>query len=336
MYMHGYGVSRDYKKALEFFKTAAERGNAEAQFNLGAMHIGGMGVRKAHDKALHYFTLSAHQGHTLALYNLGQMHLNGLGAPRSCPVGAQFLKAVAERGPWSQMLEEAHASLQASGVEEPSVALQLYAGLAEGGVELAQSNVAFLLDQQFTHRPHTRLLGMVGSGLAERAHSHYKLAAQQGNVEAELKLGDYCYYGWGDDADMERAVAHYRTASEARSAQAMFNLAYMYAHGLGLAKDYHLAKRHYDIALETALEAWAPVHLALLELRILQWWEARTGGVGGDPYEYLGTYAAPMLSMLGPLAELEGDTLLILLLGALLGLVLVMRQRQQLGETVRA
>ena len=65
--------------------------------------------------------------------------------------------------------------------------------------------------------------------LAERAHGFYRLAAQQGNVEAELKLGDYCYYGWGQDADMERAVAHYRTAAEARSAQAMFNLAYMCA-----------------------------------------------------------------------------------------------------------
>merc|ERR1719198_2476036 len=125
--MHGYGVARDFAKALEYFKAAAERGNAEAQFNLGAMYIGGMGVRKAHDKALHYFTLSAHQGHTLALYNLGQMHLNGLGAPRSCPVGAQFLKAVAERGPWGSMLEDAQAALQASDAALP---LQLYGTLA--------------------------------------------------------------------------------------------------------------------------------------------------------------------------------------------------------------
>jgi TPR repeat protein len=115
-------MRRTDAKALEFFKAAAERGNAEAQFNLGAMYIGGMGVRKAHEKALHYFTLSAHQGHTLALYNLGQMHLNGLSAPRSCPVGVQFLKAVAERGPWSAMFEEAHAALQSGGPEVPDAA----------------------------------------------------------------------------------------------------------------------------------------------------------------------------------------------------------------------
>ena len=93
-------------------QAAADKGNAEAQFNLGAMHIAGLGVRKQYDKALHYFTLSAHQGHTLALYNLGQMHLNGLGAQRSCPVAVQFLKAVAERGPWGAQLERAHTMLQ--------------------------------------------------------------------------------------------------------------------------------------------------------------------------------------------------------------------------------
>ena len=50
-----------------------------------------------------------------------------------------------------------------------------------------------------------------------------------------------------------------------------------------------------DTALETAVEAWAPVNLALIELKALQWWEARTGGAVGDPYApptYLLTYAA--------------------------------------------
>jgi len=331
MYMHGYGVERNYKKASEYFKAAAERGNADAQFNLGAMHIGGMGLKKAYDKALHYFTLSAHQGHTLALYNLAQMHLNGLGAPRSCPVGAQFLKAVAERGPWGAMLEDAQAALQASDAALP---LQLYGTLAEGGFELAQHNVAFLLDQHFTHSPRTPLLGMVGDEIAARALHMYQLAAQQGNVEAELRLGDYKFYGFGTAVDLEAAVSHYRAASESRSAQAMFNLAYMYAHGLGLSRDYHLAKRHYDMAMETASEAWAPVQLALLELRFLQWWEARTAGQLGDPYEYLSAVAAPLLS-LDALAEagLEADTLIILLLCVLLGAVLLTRQRQQLQQT---
>jgi len=332
MFMHGYGVERNYKKAAEFFKAAAERGNADSQFNLGALYIGGMGLKKAYDKALHYFTLSAHQGHTLALYNLAQMHLNGLGTPRSCPTGAQFLKAVAERGPWGAALEEAQVAVQEG--PDAAVALQLYAVLAEGGFELAQANVAFLLDQHYVHSPRAPLLGIAGEEIAVRALHMYRLAAQQGNVEAELKLGDYHYYGYGTPVDLEAAVSHYRAASEQRSAQAMFNLAYMYAHGLGLTRDYHLAKRHYDMALETATEAWGPVQLALLELKMLQWWQDSAGSTTADPYEYLRQWMPPLASELPAAASsLESDSALILALCGLLGVVLVMRQRQQLPTT---
>lgn len=276
---------------------------------------------------------------------------------------------------------QAHAALLASDVAVP---LQLYATLAEGGFELAQSNVAFLLDQHYTHSPGTALLGMAGEEIAARALQMYRLAAQQvravagtrrmplpsppcaplatlphcpphdrsqapylahlahppyppyrphapqGNVEAELKLGDYKYYGHGTTVDLEAAVGHYRAASEARSAQAMFNLAYMYAHGLGLSRDYHLAKRHYDMAMETATEAWAPVQLALLELRFLQWWHKQTGGALGDPYEYFGGWLRPTAALLD---LFEADTILILVLCATLGAVLLARQRQQLQTT---
>ena len=261
------------------------------------------------------------------------MHLNGLGTARSCPVGAQFLKAVAERGTWGALLEEAHAALDHPAARDSSVSLQFYAYLAEGGFELAQANVAFLLDQQFTHDHDTPLLGLQGASLAERALHMYRQAAAQGNTDAEVKLGDYSYYGYGTDVDLEAAVAHYRTAADARSAQAMFNLAYMYAHGQGLATDYHLAKRHYDLAAETSSEAWAPVQIALMELKVLVWWQAQTGGSLGDPYDYVSALLAPLNAVLAPavapLAEIEEDTILILVLCAALGGVLVLRQQQQ-------
>jgi len=185
--------------------------------------------------------------------------------------------------------------------------------------------VAFLLDQQYMHSPQTPLLGLSEERLAERARGMYKMTALQGNVEAELKLGDYAYWGMGMEVDMEASVAHYRAATDARSAQAMFNLAYMYAHGLGLTRDYHLAKRHYDMAAETASDAWAPVQLALLELRFLQWWEAQTGGSLGDPYEHAQALLSPVVGMMG---GMESDTWVILFLCALLAVVVVVRQRQ--------
>ena len=110
----------------------------------------------------------------------------------------------------------------------------------------------------------------IHEALANRAIHLYRLAAQQGNMAAELKLGDYYYYGHGVESDMGAAVNHYRSAAEAKSAQAMFDLAYMYAHGLGVTRDLHLAKRHYDTAAETADEAWLPVRCALCELWLIE------------------------------------------------------------------
>lgn len=194
MYMHGYGVEVSYKKALEHFRAAADKGNPEAQFNLGAMYIGGMGVKRAYDKALHYFTLAAHQGHTLALYNLGQMHLNGLGTQQSCSVAAQFLKAVAERGEWTSALERAHRAFSRDG--DSAQAVLLYAQLAEGGVEVAQANAAHVIDSAIRR-------GALASELpflAQPEHTAlemYGRSAQQGNVDAQIKLGDYHYYGQG-------------------------------------------------------------------------------------------------------------------------------------------
>lgn len=288
MYMYGYGVDVSYQKALEHFRSAADKGNAEAQFNLGAMHVAGMGVKRAYDKALHFFTLAAAQGHTLALYNLGQMHLNGLGAPRSCAVAVQFLKAVAERGDWGAALDKAHRAFSVDGDVFRSVFL--YGVLAEGGYEVAQYNVAHALDHSI--RRDTDAADFAGFADPRiLALEMYSRAAQQSNVEAQIKLGDFYFYGLGTKArragcrapyrarvhasaphhhpaaaaalraqeDHKQAVAHYRTASEGQNAQAMFNLAYMHAHGLGLSRDFHLAKRHYDMALETASEAFVPV-----------------------------------------------------------------------------
>ncbi len=77
------------------------------------------------------------------------------------------------------------------------------------------------------------------------------LAAEQGNADANLRLGDYYYYGMGGvKPDLAKAVSYYRTASDLNNAQATFNLGYMHQFGEGVPKDLHLAKRFYELAVE--------------------------------------------------------------------------------------
>ena len=269
MSMYGMGVVQSYDEAFKSFSKAAEQGNQEARFNLGALHVGGYGVAKDYAKAIYYFTLAANRGHMLALYNLAMMHHNGFGTPRSCPNAVLFIKSVSERGEWAGQLQRAYKLYQAGDVDG---ALLLYLELAELGIDVAQANAAHILDEERT--PFTR-------GQKARALRAYELSAQQGNMAAELKIGDYYYHGWGTKASYRNAVAHYRAASEARLAQAMFNLGWMHEQGRGVAKDRHLAKRFYDMATEAAPEAAWPAGLCLGRLWLLNAVDAALERVDG-------------------------------------------------------
>lgn len=224
------------------------------------MYYNGLGVSPDYKMAVKYFNLASQSGHILAFYNLADMHATGTGMLRSCPTAVELYKNVAERGKWGELLMEAHSDHRRGRMDE---ALVKYMLLAEMGYEVAQSNVAFMLDRQESEQ----LFEPNSDDLWKRALVFWTRAAAQGYSAARVRLGDYYYYGHGTDVDYEAAAYHYRIASEQQNnAQAMFNLAYMHELGAGMKQDIHLAKRFYDMAAETSTDAKVPVALALAKL----------------------------------------------------------------------
>lgn len=266
LYLQGKGVPRDTDKALKYFTQAADQGWVDGQLQLGNMYYSGIGVKRDFKLANKYFNLASQSGHVLAFYNLGQMHASGVGMMRSCPTAVELFKNVAERGRWAERLMVAYTDYRAYKFDE---AFMQYALLAELGYEVAQSNAAFLLDRSEIKLFHNRQEDLV------RALQYWGRAAGQGYSAAQVKLGDYHYYGLGTGTDYETAASHYRMASDQQhNAQAMFNLAYMHEQGLGMKKDIHLAKRFYDLAAETNGDAKIPVALALLKLQLVYKFES--------------------------------------------------------------
>ncbi|XP_062538412.1 protein sel-1 homolog 1-like [Armigeres subalbatus] len=261
MFLHGKGVPKDTVKALKYFTQAADQGWVDGQLQLGNMYFSGIGVKRDFKLANKYFNLASQSGHVLAFYNLGQMHAVGLGMMRSCPTAVELFKNVAERGKWSERLMSAHQDYRSYRFEE---AFMQYTLMSELGYEVAQSNAAFLLDRGEINLFQNREEELI------RALQFWGRAAAQGYSAAQVKLGDYHYYGLGTNVDFETAASHYRMASEQQhNAQAMFNLGYMHEQGLGMKKDIHLAKRCYDLAAETSVDAKVPVTLALMKLQLL-------------------------------------------------------------------
>uniref|UniRef100_A0A4W4FJR6 SEL1L adaptor subunit of ERAD E3 ubiquitin ligase n=1 Tax=Electrophorus electricus TaxID=8005 RepID=A0A4W4FJR6_ELEEL len=307
-YLYGRGVPVNYDMALKYFQKAAEQGWVDGQLQLGTMYYNGIGVKRDYKQALKFFNLASQAGHILAFYNLAQMHATGTGVMRSCHTAVELFKNVCERGRWSERLMMAYSSFKDGDMDS---ALVQYLLLAEQGYEVAQSNVAFILDQSES---------FIDNETYPRALLHWTRAAAQGYTVARIKLGDYHFYGYGTDVDYESAVIHYRLASEQQhSAQAMFNLGYMHEKGLGIKQDIHLAKRFYDMAAEASPDAQVPVFLALCKLGLIY------------TVQYLQELNLKELlsqvdldQLLGP----EWDLYLMTVIALLLGTVIAYRQRQ--------
>ena len=71
--------SGDYATALREWTPLAEQGNANAQYNLGAMYTKGKGVSQDYKTAVKWYRLAAKQGFALAQGNLGAMYAFGNG-----------------------------------------------------------------------------------------------------------------------------------------------------------------------------------------------------------------------------------------------------------------
>lgn len=97
MYQAGHGVRRDYPEAAKWYRRSAERGNATAQFRLGEMYQQGLGVSQDEDEAFAWYLRAAERGHSFAQYNLGVMSQRGQGTPQDFVQAYKWLDLAAVR-----------------------------------------------------------------------------------------------------------------------------------------------------------------------------------------------------------------------------------------------
>ena len=98
MYNLGLGVPQDYTEAIQWYRQAAEQGDAGAQNNLGVMYRYGQGVPQNDAEAVKWFRLAAEQGIAGAQANLGLMYFNGQGIRQNYAEAAKWFRLAAEQG----------------------------------------------------------------------------------------------------------------------------------------------------------------------------------------------------------------------------------------------
>jgi uncharacterized protein len=82
MFSNGDGVPRDYAEAIKWHRKAADQGNGNAQFNLGFMYDLGRGIPQSYIEAVKWYSLAANQGVAIAQFKLGIMYHQGQGIPQ--------------------------------------------------------------------------------------------------------------------------------------------------------------------------------------------------------------------------------------------------------------
>ena len=103
-------IRRDLKKSVKSLEEAAEKGNLNARYNLGVIHLDDTLVPSKFSlgRAYDYFKSAASKGHTLSSYNLGVMNYLGFGTYKSCKVALTFFKHINTVGEQAQILKRAH------------------------------------------------------------------------------------------------------------------------------------------------------------------------------------------------------------------------------------
>lgn len=202
-YFLGHGKGKDFYLAADYFRKAAEQGDAMAQYNLGrCYHF----VKNAEDAAI-WYKKAAEQGYVRAQAALGEYYLEGIGVKKDELLAFKWLRKAAEQG-------DSVAQYNLGKCYEVFDAILPSDTLGEGIWTADPSGTAFCL---------------------------YSMAAEQGVVEAQLRLA-HCYmYGRGIGKSAEEAVKLYEKVASAGldtvHQQAGIELAKCYLYGKGVKQD---------------------------------------------------------------------------------------------------
>ena len=197
------GPDEDQIKLLE---TAARRGLAEAQFELGVAYDRGLGVTQNHATAAGWYQRAAEQGLTDAQYNLATLFDEGLGTPRDLERARDWYMRAADAGEPRAMNNLGYIYEKGlTGVRDYGNAVVWYRRAAEQGLAIAQSNLA--------------ALHYLGRGVArdyEQSYRWYSAAAGQGDAVGRNGLGLLYANGLGVERDLVQAMAWFSLAAHAK------------------------------------------------------------------------------------------------------------------------
>lgn len=97
-HIHGIYVKKDYKKAVGYFRFAADKNNPDACFNLAISLEKGKGTGKNLNSAFIFYLKSTLLGNKQALVEVGRCYYHGIGVKKNQKLADVFLDRAEELG----------------------------------------------------------------------------------------------------------------------------------------------------------------------------------------------------------------------------------------------
>ena len=218
--------------ALDEVRKAAEQGNAEAQVKLGEMYRQGVGVTQDLAETVKWYRKAAEQGHVVAQCNLGVCYAKGDGVEEDIEEAMKWFRKAADQG--------------------NAVAEKYY-----------QRCLSLVAQRKTTA---DAVQAKVTSKSEAESPEEVRKAAEQGNAEAQFKLGEMYRQGVGVTQDFAETAKWYRKAAEQGHVAAQCNLGVCYAKGDGVEEDIDEAMKWFRKAADQG-DTDARNYYCMLEVR---------------------------------------------------------------------
>lgn len=229
---------------LDALKSAAEKGDAKAQYDLAVRYAKGDGIQKDAVKATDYLRRSADQGYAFAETDLASRYARGMGVGRDPQQAVEWYRKAAGHGDALGQYGLGWCLVKGIGVgTNVDEGIDWWRKSAESGEAVAQN----ALGQICMNHGAIDDTNYVNYGESAKWLGR---AAGQGYVPAMNNLGFLYQTGWGVGKNLEEAVKWYRTAAEKDDAKAQANLGLMYQDGLGVTKDLVQAYKWFYLSAE--------------------------------------------------------------------------------------
>jgi hypothetical protein len=275
-YFHGIGIKKDFVKAAEWFKKAADLGCANAQCILGDMYKQGEGIEKNvaqaitwykksaefdnpiaqynmgllcesgeiidHDgvQAAGWYRKAAEQGYAEAQSNLGVMYRSGRGTSKDLILAVDWLTKAARQGHAGAQHNLGSMYISGEGVvKNLPLAFYWYRHAAQNGILVAQ----YILGKMY----------LQGCGVKQdwtMAVYWFSVTAEQGHADAQYHLAKRYAKGEGVNQNLARAIYWFKKAGEQGRSSAQFKLGLMYYGGQGVKNDFSEASYWFKQAAE--------------------------------------------------------------------------------------